>query len=411
MNQKLEKFLNAVDLDDLFPELIGIKSLSEEDKQYIVSILEKWERPQAISNLLMHPGLIPPNLRQHYILKGLNEKTIKYYSLAASTGMSHGGIDGMERVPIRDCLIKLLEKGDDVLTSNISVTINNFIEKDDALLLLKFLEHPNETVRQNILFCLVEKIGPNELEKITKAEPVTAKSQLHKRVLTKLSKRPSKSFLSETTKKVLARLKEYKSRDKKKHLSGGIYQAFSYIPNLNEQIPFHFETDLEKKIWYDPEWINGVFWGKPRDGHPEGLVAHHINDVLNNIDRLNPSKETREKLRLIALLHDTFKYKVDTSSPLTGENHHGMIARRFAEKYITDKGLSDILELHDEAYNSWQKGNRDKDWNKAKERGTKLINRLNDNLELYLTFFKCDNQTGNKSQESVMWFEKLVNTK
>jgi hypothetical protein len=32
----------------------------------------------------------------------------------------------------------------------------------------------------------------------------------------------------------------------------------------------------------------------------------------------------------------------------TGENHHAMIARRFAERYVDDPKLLDVIELHDE---------------------------------------------------------------
>jgi hypothetical protein len=46
-------------------------------------------------------------------------------------------------------------------------------------------------------------------------------------------------------------------------------------------------------------------------------------------------KFAKLKLRIIAIIHDTFKYKVDRSKPKEGENHHGMLARRFAEKFIT----------------------------------------------------------------------------
>ena len=97
---------------------------------------------------------------------------------------------------------------------------------------------------------------------------------------------------------------------------------------------FNLENDLEKRIAADPEWLEGVAWGKPRPGHPEGTAKAHIATVLDNIERFYGDNAAREKLRLIALVHDTFKYQVDTDRARTGENHHAMRARRFAEKYV-----------------------------------------------------------------------------
>lgn len=162
------------------------------------------------------------------------------------------------------------------------------------------------------------------------------------------------------------------------------------------------ETELEKQILADPELQKGLAWGKPRPGHPEGSVQLHVEEVLKNFDEA--PKVNREPLRLIALIHDSFKYKVDRTKPRSGENHHGMIARRFAEKYITDKRTLDIIELHDEAYNAWSKGNRDGDWNKAERRAQKLIQRLDMSIYLYIAFYKADNETGDKQGENFSWF-------
>lgn len=183
------------------------------------------------------------------------------------------------------------------------------------------------------------------------------------------------------------------------------------------------ETDLERAIVSHPDFIEGAMWGKPRNGHPEGAVIYHIGEVLTNIDDLvsRPLGQSRkgrvegdhpmhrEKLRLIAIIHDTFKNKVDPTKPKQGENHHAMIARRFAEKFIDDPVTLDIIELHDEAYNAWCKGHRDGKWDKAKARGTDLIHRLGLSLDVYYFFFECDSYTGDKTDDSINWFNKLIN--
>ena len=91
------------------------------------------------------------------------------------------------------------------------------------------------------------------------------------------------------------------------------------------------ESELEEAIINDVEFIDGASYGKPRHGHPEGEIIYHIKDVLNNVDRFAGSN--RADLRLIAIIHDTFKYKVDRDKPKVGNNHHGKIARDFAEEF------------------------------------------------------------------------------
>lgn len=169
------------------------------------------------------------------------------------------------------------------------------------------------------------------------------------------------------------------------------------------------ENGIEVAICENDEFIKGSSYGKVRSGHPEGAVIYHIKEVLDNIDKYS-DVDNRSDLRLIAIVHDTFKYKVDNTKPKFGENHHGMIARRFAENYTKDQGLLKIIELHDEGYNAWQKGDRKGDWYGAKKRANDLIKTLYklDVLDLYLTFYKCDNQTGDKSQDNYVWFKELV---
>lgn len=169
------------------------------------------------------------------------------------------------------------------------------------------------------------------------------------------------------------------------------------------------ETTLETKIISDPLFVQGVSWGVPRGGHPEGQVIYHIEEVLSNVDKYSESN-TREKLRLIAIIHDTFKFKVDSTRARSGENHHAMIARRFAENYIHDNQVLDIIELHDEAYNAWVKG-RKSDWGKADARLEALLGRLGDALPLYHVFYRCDNETGNKRQDNYQWFGTYISSR
>jgi hypothetical protein len=177
------------------------------------------------------------------------------------------------------------------------------------------------------------------------------------------------------------------------------------------ELPFQPETDLEKRICMDPEWKKGAMWGKPRPGHSEGQVIYHIAEVLANVDRLASSDEERRDLRLVALIHDTFKYRVDPTKPKVGENHHATLARRFAERYLDDVALLEIIELHDEAFNSWRLGVLKGRWSEAEARAERLIARLGGSLWLYVSFFRADNQTASKKQDALVWFEQLLRKK
>lgn len=177
------------------------------------------------------------------------------------------------------------------------------------------------------------------------------------------------------------------------------------------QLPFALETDLERRIASDPSWLEGVQWGIPRAGHLEGPVKYHIADVLTNLDQQCLSSEERRLLRLVALIHDSFKYCVDESRPKIGNNHHAYRARKFAERYIDDPVILDLIELHDEAYNSWRLGAHRQHWNLAEERIDHLLQRIAPHLNLYVHFFLADSDTSSKNPAPVAWFLQLLQRK
>lgn len=184
-------------------------------------------------------------------------------------------------------------------------------------------------------------------------------------------------------------------------LNAATNEAFAFA-NL---IP---ETELEQQIVASSDWILGASWGEPRPGHPEGAIIHHILEVLNNVETFYGSSPLRENLRIITLIHDTFKYKVDRDLPVFGENQHAMIARRFAEQFIEDQGILNIIQWHDDAYFAWKQGAVKGDWDKAHASARSLIDALGPNIDLYLAFYQCDNMTGDKTQEPLEWFKNFV---
>lgn len=173
-------------------------------------------------------------------------------------------------------------------------------------------------------------------------------------------------------------------------------------------LPFAVETPLEIALTSDPELNQGLEYGRPRRGHPEGAVKWHVAEVLQNVDRWYGESPWRESLRVIAIVHDSFKLAVDQTRPKTGDNHHATIARRFAERFLSDVAVLEVIELHDEAYNAWRAGADRGNWDHARRRANALIERLGESLNLYLAFFHCDNATGDKQSDSWEWFVELA---
>lgn len=169
------------------------------------------------------------------------------------------------------------------------------------------------------------------------------------------------------------------------------------------------ENELEYRLLQIPSFRRGLFWGVPRYGHPEGAVYKHIKEVLENIDRLQIEEPVRRRLRLIAFVHDTFKYREEKNPPPGAPSrHHAVLARQFLSGYIDDEIVLDIVELHDEAYYCWRTIYLFHQPEAGEKRLQELLHRIRHALQSYYLFFKCDTLTGDKTPAPLHWFERTV---
>ena len=169
------------------------------------------------------------------------------------------------------------------------------------------------------------------------------------------------------------------------------------------------ENELELSFLEHVEFLVGLDWGVPRYGHPEGKILYHIWEVMENIDCIpNLSPDDRMRLRVIALVHDTFKYKEPKTKPRDWSKHHAMLAANFLAKFTGDTATLLVTELHDEAYYAWQSIKLHRKLTKGEIRKETLLNCLGDYLQLYYLFFICDTKTGDKIQSPVHWFETYI---
>ena len=164
---------------------------------------------------------------------------------------------------------------------------------------------------------------------------------------------------------------------------------------------FSGENALEQRLAVDLVMVEGLGWGKPRPGHPEGTIGAHVSHLLDTIDAWGEQGARRAELRFIALVHDTLKGSVKDWLPRTGENHHAMRARRFAEHFTSDERLLATIELHDRPYAIWKRMRRTGD--PQRDAVSEMIERVPD-LRLFMRFMEVDGSTEGKDPEPFRWF-------
>jgi hypothetical protein len=168
---------------------------------------------------------------------------------------------------------------------------------------------------------------------------------------------------------------------------------------------FEPESELERALIADPELREGLAWGRPRSGHPEGSVGAHVADLLGTIDRWGETGQRRAELRFLAVVHDSMKYRVRDWLPKTGENHHAMRARRMAERYTTDERLLATIEHHDRPYALWRRLRRSGRMNE--KRLERMLEQIPD-IDLFVRFVQLDGSTEGKRPEPIGWLKEEV---
>src|SRR4051812_28567687 len=166
---------------------------------------------------------------------------------------------------------------------------------------------------------------------------------------------------------------------------------------------FEPESELERRLAEDPALQQGLAWGQPRAAHPEGNVGAHVADLLETIDSWGEPEPHRGELRFIAIVHDSMKHRVRGWPPKAGENHHGMRARRFAERYTTDERLLATIELHDRPYAVWRRTRRG---GGRERRALDAIVRRVPDLPLFVRFVELDGSTEGKRPEPIDWLRE-----
>lgn len=168
------------------------------------------------------------------------------------------------------------------------------------------------------------------------------------------------------------------------------------LPSVEELVPgFVPENDVERALNAAPELRRGLAWGRPRFGHPEARVGLHVAAILR---RIGDYPQLRSDLRLVALVHDSFKYAVRPGEPWSRENDHAMLARRFAERFTSDERVLCAIELHDELFWIWNNGGDD----------ITPVLALVPDVELYFRFVELDSTTEGKDPSLLWWIRHAL---
>jgi hypothetical protein len=156
------------------------------------------------------------------------------------------------------------------------------------------------------------------------------------------------------------------------------------------------ESDVERRLLEDPQLQRGWAWGKPRHGHPEGAVGRHVQAMLAEIA---PDDPLRRDLRLLTLLHDTFKVDARDGLPYSPDTDHAQMAARFADRHGCPRRIADTLALHDAPYWVWHRRGGDRALLEQ------ILERAPDR-ELLRRFVELDASTHGKDPEFLAWFRR-----
>jgi len=211
----LQSFLRATDLDDLMRahgELTAIPAAPAHE-EVVLGVLQEWRDIQAVSNLLFHPQIIPAARRWSFLLKALEQREAPYLILASVVGLpsaEFADLSTEDQSRVLDLLFEVLALDRGVLASRASVKVGSLVDEKHEEKLVALLDHPNDTVRQNILVCLVRLFG------LDRAERMLSESETSSRHKTELAT-------------LIQRDRDREAEGSFPLLAGPLY---SYIPNL-----------------------------------------------------------------------------------------------------------------------------------------------------------------------------------
>jgi hypothetical protein len=220
----LKVFLAAEDLDDVGSAKPTTWTLTAEDTATIRSTLQHWQDAQAVSNILFHPDLIPADLRVTSLFRGLSERRVPYYTVAAIAGfgsLGEGTLSTAERERLASRLLVIMKSTNDARARCASTAWRSFAGEHLAPKVMGLLEHPDETVRHNLREWLFSTFKDRGVEAFAAVASASDLSEQKRR-------------------RVMAEFKQLVANSPKED-AGLLDLQFAYIPNLRDFEPADIE--------------------------------------------------------------------------------------------------------------------------------------------------------------------------
>jgi hypothetical protein len=175
-----------------------------------------------------------------------------------------------------------------------------------------------------------------------------------------------------------------------------------------------------RKMCLDEEFCQMLNFGQPREGHAEGTIQAHIDEISSNLmevvkflcskNKAKPgiSRSNLEVLKILILSHDSLKSEAQPGVGINDPRSHASLAREYVAKHTSDKDILEMIQRHDEPYAIYKKF---KETGKIPtERLQKLVNSIGD-WDTFLIFQTIDNATPSKlskaDAEHVCWFVEV----
>ena len=161
--------------------------------------------------------------------------------------------------------------------------------------------------------------------------------------------------------------------------------------------------EVISRVLSDPRYLEGIEYGEPRPGHPEGKVRYHIRELEENLERLRSriSEEQFWKLKFLIHVHDTFKANAIPNSRIESPNSYASLARTFASEFTDEADLLAMIQFHDLNFALWKQfaatGSYDL------KRFLRLLDTIMD-WDLFLIFLIIDGSAKGKDPDKVRWF-------
>ncbi len=161
MNQNMEAFLQADELNNLASLAKQAAPLDAADATEIKALVEHWTETQALANLLMYPDIIPSEIRFEALLKGLQSPVKSYLVVAATIGLQRvvSQLSDAEQKAVLDRLLEIIPLSPPTAAGRASVTLSELSRADYADRFVVLLGHPGDMIKHNVLVALIKAVG------------------------------------------------------------------------------------------------------------------------------------------------------------------------------------------------------------------------------------------------------------